>query len=262
MDNRAIGIFDSGVGGLTVLTEIRNKLPNENIIYIGDTKNFPYGNKSREEIIDFAIENTKKLMQMGIKIIVIACGTATSQAIDLLKEIFDIPIIGIIEPTVEYIKGQRIKEIGVIATEGTIKSGAWERNLKEKIPNIKVTNKACPMLATVAEEGRAQSEEGRKIIKEYMKPFKEKKINKIILGCTHYPIYENIIKEEMVYDVELINTGTIVADYLKEYLKEKNIENIEKKEKEIVFLSKPEEEFKKIAKNIIKTEIEIVQLKQ
>ena len=257
MDNRAIGIFDSGVGGLTVLTEIRNKLPNENIIYIGDTKNFPYGNKSREEIIDFAIENTKKLMQMGIKIIVIACGTATSQAIDLLKEIFDIPIIGIIEPTVEYIKGQRIKEIGVIATEGTIKSGAWERNLKEKIPN-----KACPMLATVAEEGRAQSEEGRKIIKEYMKPFKEKKINKIILGCTHYPIYENIIKEEMVYDVELINTGTIVADYLKEYLKEKNIENIEKKEKEIVFLSKPEEEFKKIAKNIIKTEIEIVQLKQ
>ena len=133
MDKRAIGIFDSGVGGLTVFSEIRKNMPNENIIYLGDTKNFPYGNRSKEEIIEFAIENTKTLINKGVKVIVIACGTATSQAIDTLKEMFNIPIVGIIEPTVEYIKEKNIKQIGVIATEGTIRSGAWENKFKKHI---------------------------------------------------------------------------------------------------------------------------------
>ena len=201
MNKKTIGIFDSGVGGLTVFEEIRKELPNENVIYLGDTKNFPYGNKTKEEIIEFATKNTEMLIKMGAKIIVIACGTATSQAIDVLKQKFSIPIIGIIEPTVEYIKEQNYKDVGVIATEGTIRSGAWEQKLKEKIPNINVINKACPMLATIAEEGKAKSEEGRRVIKEYMKPFKDKKIDKIILGCTHYPIYEEIIREELGYCV-------------------------------------------------------------
>ena len=150
MDNRAIGIFDSGVGGLTVLAEIRKNLPNENIIYLGDTKNFPYGNRTKEEIIEFSIQNVKTLIAKDVKTIVIACGTATSQALDVLKEKFDIPIIGIIEPTVQYVKSQNYKEIGVIATEGTIRSGAWEQKLKQSIHGIKVTNKACPMLAEIA----------------------------------------------------------------------------------------------------------------
>ena len=154
MDSRPIGVFDSGVGGITVLKEIRKELPNEDIIYLGDTENFPYGNKTKEEIIKFAEENVKKLLKYNVKIIVIACGTATSQAIEKLKEEFSIPIIGIIEPTVNYIKQKEYKEIGVIATEGTIRSGAWERKLKERMPEIIVINKACPMLATIAEEGR------------------------------------------------------------------------------------------------------------
>ena len=257
MRDKAIGIFDSGVGGLTVLAEIRKNLPNENIIYLGDTKNFPYGSKSKEEIIEFAIQNVDILINKGVKVIVIACGTATSQAIEVLKDKYDIPIIGIIEPTVEYIKGQNYDEIGVIATEGTIRSGAWEKELKEKIPNIKVTNKACPMLATIAEEGRAQSEEGRKVIKEYMKPFKEKRIDKIILGCTHYPIYEKIIRQELEYDVELINTGVTVSKYLKEYLKTNDLEKNDKNLKEEIYLTKPEEEFKEIAKNILNENLEI-----
>ena len=194
MNKKAIGIFDSGVGGLTVFKEIRQEMPRESIVYLGDTKNFPYGNRKREEIIEFATQNVKTLMQKQVKIIVVACGTATSQALEVLKEKFDIPIIGIIEPTVQYIKSQGYKEIGVIATEGTIKNGAWENKLKEKIPNIKVVNKACPMLATIAEEGKPQSAQGRAVIKEYMKPFKENNIDKIILGCTHFPIYEKIIK--------------------------------------------------------------------
>lgn len=257
MDNRAIGVFDSGVGGLTVLAEIRKNLPNENIIYLGDTKNFPYGSRSKQEIIDFSIKNVELLIEKQVKVIVIACGTATSQAIDVLKDKFDIPIIGIIEPTVEYIKNQNYKEVGVIATEGTIRSGAWEEKLKEKTPDINVTNKACPMLATIAEEGKAQSVEGRKVIKEYMKPFKEKQIDKIILGCTHYPIYEKIIREELGYEVELINTGVTVSKSLKKYLKDNDLENNESYQNEKIYLTKPEKEFKNIAKNILNENLDI-----
>ena len=169
MDNRPIGIFDSGVGGITILKEIQKRLPNENYIYLGDTKNFPYGEKNREEIIKFAIQNVEYLIKKNVKIIVIACGTATSQAIDILQQKFEIPIIGIIKPTVEYIKEKEYKEVGVIATEGTIRSGEWERQLRKNISNINVINKACPMLATIAEEGRATGIEGRNAIKEYMK---------------------------------------------------------------------------------------------
>ena len=257
MNNKAIGVFDSGVGGLTVLAEIRKNLPNENIIYLGDTKNFPYGSRSKEEIIEFAIQNVKTLIKKQVKVIVIACGTATSQALDILKEKFDIPIIGIIEPTVEYIENQKYQEVGVIATEGTIRSGAWEQKLKEKMPEIMVTNKACPMLATIAEEGKARSVEGRAAIKEYMKPFKEKHINKIILGCTHYPIYEKIIREELEYEVELINTGVTVSKYLQKYLKEHNLENKEKNRTEKIYLTKPEKEFENIAKNILNENLDI-----
>ena len=252
MDKRPIGIFDSGVGGITVLKEIKEKLPEENIIYLGDTKNFPYGNKSKEDIIRFSIDNVQKLLKQNVKIIVIACGTATSQAIEILKEKFDIPIIGIIEPTVKYIKNQKFDKVGVIATEGTIKNGAWERKLKDQIPNIQVVNKACPMLATIAEEGKAKSKEGRKVIKEYMIPFKEKRVNKIILGCTHFPIYEQIIREELEYDVELINTGKFVSLELEQILKKNNLENDNfNKGNIIIDLTKQEEQFNVIAQNIL-----------
>ena len=256
-NNDAIGIFDSGVGGLTVFTEIRKNLPNENVIYLGDTKNFPYGSKTKEEIIDFSIQNVKYLMEKGVKIIIIACGTATSQAIEILKQKYDIPIIGIIEPTIKYIKEQNYLKVGVIATEGTIRSGAWEKKLKQEIPDIEVVNKACPMLAEIAEEGKAQSNEGRAIIKEYMKPFKANNINKIILGCTHYPIYEQIIRDELEYEVELINTGETVARYVGELLKNNGLENKTTKQIEKIYLTKPEDEFKRIAKDIMKVDIKI-----
>ena len=257
MKNQPIGIFDSGVGGLTVLSEINKKLPNENIVYLGDTAHFPYGDKSKEDIISYSRENVKTLIEHNAKIIVIACGTATSQAIDVLQREFDIPIIGIIEPTVQYIKKRNVSEIGVIATEGTIRSGAWEKELKKEIKEIRVINKACPMLATIAEEGRALSQEGRLVIKEYMEPFKKNKINKIILGCTHYPIYEKLIREELEYDVELINTGTTVADYLKNYIIEHDLQSLKKEVSEEVILTKPEPYFKDIAKNILKYEIKV-----
>ena len=122
MDTRPIGIFDSGIGGLTVLKELEERLPNENFIYFGDTLNFPYGEKTKEEIIQFSIKNVNYLIEQDVKAIIIACGTATSQSLDVLKDKFDIPIIGIIEPTVNYVKSLGLKKIGVIATTGTIRS--------------------------------------------------------------------------------------------------------------------------------------------
>ena len=251
MDKRAIGIFDSGCGGLTVLTKLKETMPNENFIYLGDTLNFPYGPKTKEEIISCSIKNVEFLIEQDVKLIIIACGTATSQALDVLEEKYDIPIIGIIEPTVLYIKKLEIKEIGVIATEGTIRSKAWERKIKEAIPDIDVINKACPMLATIAEEGRAKSKEGRCVIKEYMKPFKDKKIQNIILGCTHYPIYEEIIKEELGYEVNLINTGETTAKFVKEFLTKKDIAANHEKQIEKIYLTKNTKEFKTIAQNIL-----------
>lgn len=201
------------------------------------------------------------LVSKDVKAIVIACGTATSQAIDTLKSKFDIPIFGIIEPSVLYIKSLEIEEIGVIATEGTIRSMAWEEAIKSKLPNCLVINKACPMLATVAEEGRAKSLEGRNAIKEYMKIFKERHVQNIVLGCTHYPIYEEIIKEELGYEVNLINTGVTVSNFLKEYLIQSKQENDKGGSKKI-FLSKYSKEFIKIAKMILNEEIEIFDMNE
>lgn len=226
MDNRPIGMFDSGIGGLTVLKEVKKSFPNEEIIYLGDTKRFPYGSKTRESIIEICRECVKFLISKNVKMIIIACGTATSQSLDILQKEFEIPIFGIIEPTVKYLK-EIIKEekstIGVIATAGTIKSGVWEKKLKEEIPNIKVINEKAPLLATMAEEGWINNKVAEYTIKEYMKIFVD--IDKIILGCTHYPLFETLIRNELPNKVEIINTGKMVAKFLQKYLKENNLEN-------------------------------------
>ena len=196
MNNKAIGIFDSGIGGLMVLKEMMKKMPNEKYIYLGDTKNFPYGEKNKENIIKYTKNNIKTLIKYDVKLIVIACGTATSQALDKVKNEFEVPIIGIIEPTVNYISTLGLNKIGVMATTGTIRSGAWGKAIKEKSPNMKVVNLACPVLANLAENEQADTKEGRKAIHVYTEYFKKNKVDNIILGCTHYPIYEDIIRNE------------------------------------------------------------------
>lgn len=253
MDTRAIGIFDSGIGGLTVLKELEEKLPEENLIYLGDTLNFPYGDKTKEEIIRFSKKNIEYLINQNVKLVVIACGTATSQSLDIMKEIFDIPIIGIIEPTVDYVEKLNLEKIGVIATTGTIRSGAWEKNLKQKMPEIEVINKACPLLASIAEEGRATSKESLNAIHEYMQIFKENNVDTIILGCTHYPIYDEIIQKEFSNKVNLINTGVAVAEKLKKYLIENKKQNKGKKIETKIVISKEEKDFDEKAKNILKS---------
>ena len=251
MDNRPIGVFDSGIGGITVLKELKKQLPYEKFIYLGDTKNFPYGEKSKEEIIQFSKENIRILMKEDVKLIVIACGTATSQALDIIKDEYNIPIIGIIEPTIEYISKLNLEKIGVIATTGTIKSGMWEKKIKEKSPKLNVINRACPLLASIAEEGKAKAKESLNAVHEYMEIFKENNVDTIILGCTHYPIYNEIIKNEFNYNVNLINTGISVANKVKTILVENSINaNTELKQDKII-LTKEKKEFKEKVQEIL-----------
>ena len=229
MNSRPIGIFDSGVGGMTVLAEIAKELPNEDLIYLGDTKNFPYGDKSKENIIKISKKCVEFLISKNVKLIIIACGTATSQALEELRKEINIPILGIISPTVDSIrkslKGNSKSIVGVIATEGTIRSNKWEQELEEKIEDITVINKACPLLAPMAEQGWIENKVAKETIKEYMLVFKNKNIDKLILGCTHYPLFKELIKKELGNDVEIINTGEKIAKYIKDYLNEQNANN-------------------------------------
>lgn len=204
---------------------------------------------------------------------IIACGTATSQSLDIVKKEFDIPIIGIIEPTVQYVKEKQIKKIGVIATTGTIRSKEWEKSLKSKINEIEVISKACPLLASIAEEGKIREPKSIETINGYMEKFKKEKVNTIILGCTHYPLYDQIIKDQFETKVNLINVGTSVANYVKKYMEENKIENGKNKNEKSktykdktekilsenlkpttkIIITKEEFEFEKNAKNILKS---------
>lgn len=253
MDNRPIGMFDSGVGGLTVYKEIKTLVPNEKIIYLGDTKNFPYGSKSKQSIIELSKKNIDFLLEKNVKTIVIACGTATSQALEEVKKIYKVPIIGIIQPTIEYIKNkQSLKNIGVIATRGTIRSNSWEINLKNQIKDINVYNKECPLLAPMAEEGWVDNEIARLTIKEYLKDFP--KLDALILGCTHYPLFKKIIEEEMP-NTEIINTGEKIAMYIKSNIDlSDNMENT----RDEIYLTDTECNFINVSHKILNENIEIM----
>lgn len=257
MDNRPIGMFDSGIGGLTVFKEVRKMFPNEELIYLGDTKRFPYGSKSKETIIDISRECINFLKSKNVKLVIIACGTATSQSLEILQKEFDFPIIGIIEPTVKYIKENKRKEserIGVIATSGTIRSGTWERTIKENIDSAHVINEEAPLLATMAEQGWTNNKVAKYTIKEYMKCFKN--VDRLILGCTHYPLFEELIRKELKNKAEIINTGTKVAEYLKQYLSEKGLQNDALQKDYKIFLTDTDSNFKLNAERLLEENLE------
>lgn len=256
MDNRPIGMFDSGVGGLTVYKEIKKCFPNEKIVYIGDTKRFPYGSKTKESIIDASKKCVDFLITQDVKQIIIACGTATSRALEALQNIYNVPIVGIIEPTVRYIKEKSYKNIGVIATRGTIESNSWEINLKKAIDNIYVYNQECPLLAPMAEEGWINNEVADLTIKEYLKNFNDKNLDALILGCTHYPLFEEIIKKYMPH-IETINTGKIIARELGMKSNCIKIANQDNQIEDKFFITDIQCNFKNVANNILNKKIKI-----
>lgn len=219
MSWQAIGIFDSGVGGLTVLREIFKVLPQEDTIYFGDTARVPYGTKSPETVERYSREITSFLVKRDIKLLVVACNTASAVALNSLKREFPIPVVGVIEPGARRaVEVTRSGRIGVIGTAGTIKSSAYTRAIKRLNPAAEVLTRACPLFVPLAEEGWTDNQVARLTAQSYLQELKEADIDTLVLGCTHYPLLKNIIAETMGPDVVLVDsaeeTGRTVAEIL------------------------------------------------
>ena len=225
-DKRPIGVFDSGIGGLTVVKRLMSNLPNENIIYFGDTARVPYGSKSNETVIEYSIQNTNFLLGKNIKALVVACNTASSVAIKTLKSNYDIPIIGMIEPGAKMaIEKSSNKKIGVIGTRATISNKAYSTEIKRRDEKVEVFEKACPLFVPLAEEGWTDHKATFEIAREYLTELHDYKIDTLVLGCTHYPILADVIKKVMSNKVELIDSGIASAEVVKKELADNGLEN-------------------------------------
>lgn len=257
MDKRPIGVFDSGLGGLTVLKEINKCLPHEDVIYFGDTARVPYGPRSKETIIKYTFQAINFLMTRDVKAIVIACNTATARALAEANEKYDIPIIGVVEAgartAAQYTKN---KVIGVIGTSGTINSKAYNKAIKSIDNKIKVIGKACPLFVPLVEEGWANKEISSTAAHMYLDSLVERGIDSLVLGCTHYPILKRTIGEAVGSQIKLINPAKETALDLKKILENKDI--INKSEEQGVctyFVSDINEQFSKVAGEFLKRKI-------
>lgn len=215
-----IGIFDSGLGGLTVVREILTRLKGLKIIYFGDTARTPYGTKSAETVTKYAIENTRFLLKKGAKIIVIACHTASSTAFDTLKNLFpDVPFFEVVTPSMKKaLQLTRNKRIGLIATRTTVESRIYDKLFNEVDPQVKLFSQPAPLLVPLIEEGWLKKPETRKIVKKYLIPLKMKNIDTLILGCTHYPIIKKLIQEKAGKRIKLVDPSEEVAISIESYL--------------------------------------------
>jgi glutamate racemase len=216
---KMIGIFDSGIGGLTVVRSLMEHLPGYDIVYFGDTARTPYGTKSPETVVGYALENIDFLLSKGSKIIVMACNTASSVAAESVNDQFDLPIFEVITPAVEItVKHSKHLRIGVIGTRATVNSGVYEKKIKALSPEAKVYSTACPLLVPLVEEGWVKKPETAMIIKKYLHPLKVRQIDTLILGCTHYPLLKDKIQRKIGKKVDVIDSSKAVAKKVKAFL--------------------------------------------
>lgn len=255
-----IGVFDSGVGGLTVAREIMRNLPKEDIVYFGDTARVPYGSKSKDNIIRYSRQIIHFLQTKDVKAIVIACNTASALALDAVKDEFDIPIIGVVEPGARAaLAVTETKKIGVIGTEATVRSSMYEQIIQGIEPEVSVIAKACPLFVPLVEEGFKKHPVTDEIIDYYLASMKESDIDALILGCTHYPLLRSKIKEYVGEKITLVNPAYETAMDLKNLLKECDMENpdIEGDHGSYSFyVSDAADKFKQFANSILPYDIE------
>jgi glutamate racemase len=226
MNPQPIGIFDSGFGGLTVMKAIGDLLPSEHIIYFGDTARLPYGTKSGETILRYSIENASFLIQQGIKVLVVACHTACSFALDELQKKFDIPIIGVTTAAIDQVRRCSTRgKIAVIGTRGTIASGTYPQLIRNILPSAEVTAIACQLLVALVEEGYITHPMTEMAISEYLHPLKDSDIDTLILGCTHFPLLQYQIQKILDPNVEVIDPGRSCAALLKHLLEKEQLLN-------------------------------------
>lgn len=224
-DERPIGVFDSGVGGLTVFREVMRHVPDEKLIYFGDTARLPYGTKSRETVLGFARQIVRFLKTHDVKAIVVACNTASAYALDIIEQEEDIPFLGVVKPGAKVAAAAtKNGRIGVIATTGTIKSGLYTDYIHSINENLQVFGKDCPLFVPLVEEGWLHDSVTREVASRYLNELKGEFIDTLILGCTHYPLLRRLIAEEMGEDVTLVNPAFETARSLKELLVSKGLE--------------------------------------
>lgn len=257
MDTRPIGIFDSGIGGLTVVKEVMKILPNEDIYYFGDTARVPYGNKSPETVTKFSFQNTRFLISKDVKAIVIACNTASAFSIDSVKENFNIPVLGVIDPGARAAAREtKSRKIGIIGTEGTIASKAYEKAIRKIIPSAEIFAYACPLFVPLVEEGWAGSKVSYLVAEEYLTPLKKAGVDTLVMGCTHYPLLKKVVGDVMGPDVKLINPAEETALDLMDVLTNNELENgINGSTKYKYYVSDNVDKFSKVGCNFLSKEV-------
>jgi glutamate racemase len=219
MDSRPIGVFDSGLGGLTVVKELIRELPDENIVYFGDTARIPYGTRSKEIVTKYSAQCIRFLLSKDIKMVVIACNTVSAGSLDDLTAMFDLPILGVIRPGARAaVEATRSGRIGVTGTSGTIRSQAYPKAIRQLKPDITVIDQACTLFVPIVEEGWSDTEVARLTAESYLDNMKKQAVDTVVLGCTHYPLLENTISRVMGPDVKLINPAVNTAREAKEIL--------------------------------------------
>ncbi len=258
INNNSIGIFDSGVGGLTVVKEIINLLPDEKLVYLGDTARVPYGIKSKNTVIKYAKSNANFLLSRGIKILVVACNTASAYSLDILKEELSIPVIGVIEPGANKAASTtKNGKIAVIGTPSTIRSEAYSKAINDINPDLKVFSKACPLFVPLAEEGWHSGDITKKIIESYIEDILKEDIDVMILGCTHYPLLKSAIKEVAGDKVQLIDSAEETAREISNNI---NSDNSNEHGDNEFYLTDVSESFIRIAGNFLGKELSEVKL--
>ncbi len=223
---RSIGIFDSGIGGLTVVAEVARQLPNEEIVYFGDTARLPYGPKSTETVIQFAIQDSEFLLRQDVKMIVIACNTASAAALGELRDRYDVPIVGVIEPgALAAVSSTLNGKVGVIGTEGTIASHAYRESIRRLDSEIEIIEQSCPLFVPLAEEGWTDREVTLVVAHEYLAPLRDAGVDVVVLGCTHYPILKQTVQKVLGPAVKLIDSAEETARDVAQILAEFDMAN-------------------------------------
>ena len=251
MDMRPIGVFDSGLGGLTAVHSLWRILPEENLIYFGDTARVPYGGRSRETLLKYARQDVRFLRSFDLKAILIACGTVTTTSLPTLQAENDLPIVGVVEPTCRRaLAVTKTKKVGMIATLASVRSGAYEATLRQLDSEVEVICKPCPLFVPLVENGRFRRGDIviETVAREYLEPLKEAGVDTLILGCTHYPLLTDVIADVMGPDVELVSAGEESAFELKRLLKAEGLRADENRQGESEFyVSDRAEDFERIA---------------
>jgi len=257
-----IGIFDSGIGGLTVVKEVIRQLPSENIIYLGDTARVPYGTKSSKTVITYSQSNSKFLISKGIKLLVIACNTASAVAIQSLRWDLDISVLGVLEPGArKAVNTTNNNKVGVIGTPSTIKSGAYKKSIENINPDIQVYSQPCPLFVPLAEEGWLDDKISEQIANRYLESLNKSGIDTLILGCTHYPLLKDLIQKVVGEDIKLVDSAEETAQEIKRTLLEINLLNKNKSNsKKEFYLTDTSDTFVSIAGNFLGEKINKLQL--